>query len=162
MVKVGDIFEIPLSSGKKAYGQYVFRDRMGPMIQVFDLITNTKIHVEQLRDSKPLFPPIITGLSAAIKKEFWKVVGHLPVEKFEYPNFISTLYNDKTGKAGIWFLYNGEKYGRIGTILPKELKKLAFLIVWSPHDVVYRIETGEYPFPYLELIMHNEFTPRSR
>ncbi len=162
MEKIGDVFEIPLSSGKKAYGQYLFKDKMGPMIQVFDLITENRASIDQLRSAKPLFPPIITGLSAAIRRGFWKIIDNMPVGKFTYPNFVSTLYNEKTGKSGIWYLYNGEKDTRIGPNLPDELKKLEFLIVWSPHDVVHRIETGEYPFPYRDLIMHNEFTPRAR
>lgn len=162
MIRIGDLFEIPLSSGKNAYGQYVFRDKMGPMIQVFDLITENRISIDQLKNPKLLFPPIIIGLSAAIRTGFWTIIGSMPIERFKYPNFVSTLYNEKTGKAGIWFLYNGEEDVRIGPILPDELKKLEFLIVWSPHDVTHRIETGEYPFPYRDLIMHNELKPRGK
>jgi hypothetical protein len=34
----------------------------------------------------------------------------------------------------------------------EEYKILEYDIVWNPYDVVRRIETGEYPFPYQELI----------
>jgi hypothetical protein len=159
-LKVGHVLEIPLSMDRKAYGQYVFADkRMGPLFQVFDLITDTTVQLEELRGVKAMFPPVITGLRAAVRLDLWKVVGWIPVEEFVYPNFVSTLYNQKTGKAGIWFLWNGTRDIRIGSKLPEKYKKLEFLIVWSPCDVATRIETGYYPFPYRELIQNNEFTP---
>lgn len=67
MIRVGDLFEIPLSDGRKAYGQHIFKDKMGPLIQVFAIITYQNIVPEQLKSAKPLFRPVITGLFAAIK-----------------------------------------------------------------------------------------------
>jgi len=163
MVKIGDVFEIPLSDGRFAYGQYVFKDReMGPLIQVFDLISETKIRIEQLEIATPLFPPIITGVFAAIRVDMWRVIGRKAVENFVYPNFVSTFFDDKTGKARLWFLWDGEKSVPLGTKLPDKYKKLEFLLVWDPSDVVKRIETGEYVFPFRELILHNEFIPRQQ
>ena len=164
-VRVGDVFEIPLSDGRKAYGQYVFRDKkMGPLVQVFDLITEGDLPpeevLERLKSAKPLFPPVITGVFAAVRTGLWKVIGRLPIREFTYPKFVSTFYDQKTGKARIWFLYDGEKDIRIGPELPEEYKQLEFLMVWSPYDVMYRIETGEYPYPYGDLIRYNKFTPR--
>ena len=163
MVKIGDVFEIPLSDDRFAYGQYVFSDsKMGPLIQVFNLITKNKIHIEKLGDVKPLFPPIITGLFAAIRTGMWKVIGRQAIKGFVYPNFISTFFDDKTGNARVWFLWNGKESVRIGSQLPDEYKKLEYLMVWSPQDVVKRIETGEYPFPYRELIQNNKFNPKMK
>jgi hypothetical protein len=157
-VKVGDVFEIPLSDGRKAYGQYVFLDqKMGPLVQIFDLICEDEIQLDQLKEAKPLFPPVITGLLAAIRTGLWRVIGHMPVEGFVYPNFVSTFYNDKTGQAGVWFLWDGKKSKRIGDKLPEKCKQLEFLVVWDPHDVVHRIETGEYPYPFGSLIKDNRF-----
>jgi hypothetical protein len=48
----------------------------------------------------------------------------MPVQGFVYPKFISPFWDDKTGKARKWF----------------------------PYNVVYRIETGEYPYLYGNLI----------
>ena len=106
-----------------------------------------------------MFRPVITGLFAAIRTGLWKKIGYIQVNDFEYPNFIATNYNQKTGKASIWFLWNGEKYIRLGTELPEKYKELEYHMVWSPYDVVDRIETGKYPFPYRELIELNEFSP---
>jgi hypothetical protein len=161
MIKVGDVFEITLSDGRYAYGQYVFRDqKMGPIVQIFDLISEEHVSIGQLGSVRSLFPPIITGLFAAIRTGMWKVIGRRPVEGFAYQNFVSTLFDDKTGKARIWFLWNGEKSIKLGPQLPKEYKNLEYLMVWNPPDVVKRIETGEYVFPFRELILNNEFAPK--
>ena len=133
---------------------------MGHLFQVYDLITEGIVQIDQLKEAKPLFPPVIVGLRAALRLGLWTIVGWMPVDEFVYPNFVSTLYDQKTGKARIWFLWDGERYIRIGDKLPEKYKKLEYSIVWSPYDVVKRIETGEYPFPYRELIQNNEFTPK--
>lgn len=162
MIKIGDIIEISLSNGHKAYGQLVCKDKqMGPLIQIFDLTNDKGIEdIQQLKNVKPLFPPVITGVNAMVRQDLWKVIGHLPIETFVYPNFIRTLYDEKTGKAGTWYLWDGEKNIRIGSRLSDKHKKLEYLIVWSPFDLVERIETGVYPFPYGELIKNNRFEPR--
>ena len=160
MIKIGDVFEIPLSDDRLAYGQYVYKDKMGPIIQVFDLISEKKIRIDQFDKYKPLFPPIITGLFAAIRANIWTVIGRKEVEDFVYPNFVSAYYDEKTGKANTWFLWNGEKFITIGSKLQDNYKKLEYLVGWNPSDVVNRIETGEYIFPFRELILNNEFTPK--
>lgn len=149
-IRVGDIFEIPLSGGRKAYGQYVFKDKeMGPLIQVFDLITEEEIQpdqlIDQLGNAKPLFPPVITGLFAAIRTGLWKVMGHMSIGQFVYPKFISALHENYK-QIGFWYLWDGEKSIRLGRELPDEHKQLEFLVVWDPHDIPHRIETGENPY----------------
>jgi hypothetical protein len=161
MTRIGDIFEIPVRDMHRAYGQYIFKDRQqGPLIQVFDLITTQpNIDIDDIQNAKPLFPPVITGLNAAIRTKLWNVVGNLPVRNFVYPKFVSAHYDEKTGEAYRWFIWDGETYIDVGTTLSDEQKKLEYLIVWSPYDVMTRIETGEYPYPYGELIKHNKFVP---
>ena len=159
-LKVGNVLEIPLSDGRRAFGQYVHRDKMGPLLQVFDLITVRDIQLDQLQNVRPLFPPIYTGIFAAVRVDYWRIIGYIDVEDFVHPKFISTFYDQKTGKAGIWFLWDGEKSTRIGHELPLEYKSFEYLIVWDPHDVVQRIETGNYPYPYTDLIQNNSFEPR--
>jgi hypothetical protein len=161
-IKIGDIIEIPLSDGRKAFAQYVFSDqKIGPLIQVFDLMTEREIQIDELKDAGALFPPVSTGLRAAIRTGMWNIIGHIPVEGFIHPRFISTLYNEKTGKAGVWFMWDGEKSVRIGNELLPALKNLEYLAVWDPHDIVYRIESREYPYPYGDLIRNNSFIPRT-
>jgi hypothetical protein len=160
MSKVGDIIEIPLTGERFAYAQYVYKDKMGPVIRVSNQIMHMKTKIGELNFTKLMFPPIITGVFAAIRKGYWLHIGFKKVENFVYPNFVSTLYDQKTGEAGIWYLWNGEKSIRLGPKLTDEYKQLEYLMVWDPHDVVHRIETGEYPFPYKDLILQNRFTPQ--
>lgn len=161
MVKVGDLFKITLSNGRCAIGHYVFRDKNnGPFIQVFNYIADKEdLNLEKAIQSEYMFPPVITGLGAAIKAGLWQIVGKKKVDNFVYPKFISTFWNDKTGEITNWFLYDGSSYERLGSILPVEYKNLEYLVVWSPYDIIDRIETGEVPFPYGDMIKNNRFTP---
>jgi hypothetical protein len=160
IIKVGDIFEIPLSEGRKAFGHYLYFSKKGPLVQIYNIITEKDIEIQEITKAEPLFPPVITGLHAAIKAKMWRVIGHIAVVDFVHPFFVSTLYNEKTGKAGLWFLWDGQKDVRIGSILPEKYKNLEFLIVWNPKNIERRIETGEMPYPYRDLIRNNEFVPR--
>lgn len=160
MVRIGDIFKIFLSNPKVAYGQYVFKDKkFGPLIKIYDVLRQVE-DISELKLANQLFPPIITGLSAAIRTGLWTIEGHLPVENFSYPGFVNSYYDSKSGRALSWSFWDGEKFIRLGPILPEEYKKYEYLIVWHPKNVENRIETGEYPFPYKDLIMKNQFTPR--
>ncbi len=153
-VQVGDVFEIPLSDGKIAYGQYVYRDqRNGPIIQVFETTSNTRIGFDQVQGqlihAKLLFPPVATGLFAAIRTGLWRVIGHIPIKDFKYPRFIS-VFHENYQPMSDWFLIELNEDVRIGKRLPEKYKNLELLTVWSPYDIVHRIETGENP--YTEMI----------
>lgn len=143
-IKIGDIFRIPLSNDNYAFGQYVFWDNeMGPLVQIFDLITNKEIEVDRLKNTQLLFPPVITGLFTAIRSGLWMIIGHLPITEFVYPNFVSAHYNEKTFVAHAWFLWDGEKYIPLGSDLPLEYHDLEYLVVWGADNLIRRIETGE-------------------
>jgi hypothetical protein len=157
--KVGDIFEIPLSGGRRAYGQFLDFGQMGPIIQVFDLISNRDATIEEIQNSKPLFPPVITGLFAALRDKVWKVIGNRQIPEFVQPKFVSALYDERTGEVKRWSLWDGRKFIRIGDNLPPEYRQLEYLVVWNPADIVDRIETGKIPYPYEDLVRRNRFTP---
>jgi len=164
MIKIGDIFEIQINNKKRVFGQYIYKDiHQGPLIQIYNytLDIKSKFVIDELQISQLLFPPVITGLFAAIRTNLWHIVGKLPVENFIYPKFVCAYYHQETGEAYRWFIWDGEKYTDIGLVLPEEYKKLEYLVVWSPFDVISRIETGIYPFPYGDLIQYNKFIPKS-
>jgi hypothetical protein len=162
MTRVGDIIKIPLTNERYAYGQYVFKDpKNGPLLKIFNLITDkAEVNFDELTELDSLFPPIITGISRAVSVGMWQVVGKRPITNFVYPQFISSLWDNKTNRVINWFLWDGREYIKIGGELPEEYKKLEYLIVWSPYDVVHRIETGEYVYPYGDLIRYNKFSAR--
>jgi len=156
IIKIGDIFQIPIAGNRIAYGQYVFRDpKMGPLIQVLNRITDGRIEVTDLKHAQPLFPPVITGLYGAIHTGLWTIIGYLPVKGFTYPNFISTTFDLRTGHIGTWYIWDGHHSIRIGTHLPEKNKQLEFLVVWAPQDIAIRIETGQLPEPYRTLVNEN-------
>lgn len=161
MVKVGDLFEITLSDHRKAIGHYVYWDaKNGPFIQVYDYLAEKEdMRIEDALTRPYMFPPVITGIKAAVRNGLWPVIGKRPVTDFTYPKFISSYWNDQTGEVKNWFLFDGLNFINIGSFLPEEYKKLEYLVVWSPFDIIYRIETGLIPFPYGEMIKNNRFTP---
>lgn len=161
-IKIGDLFEIPLADGRKALGHYVYYDsKNGPFIQVFDYITeDAHVNITEAINKPYLFPPVITGLNAAIRTGLWRVIGKKPVTDFIHPMFISSFWDHKTGEVINWFLYDGTNYIKLGPTLPVEYKGLEQLVVWSPYDIIERIETGKITFPFDELVENNKFTPR--
>ncbi|MDI7278173.1 MAG: Imm26 family immunity protein [Anaerolineae bacterium] len=149
-LKIGDIVEIPLSDGRRAYAQYVCRDRlMGPMIRVFDLLAEEGVDIDVLRGAGLLFPPIFTGLYAAVRAELWRVVGRLPVDDFAYPKFIWPLYDDKLDQVREWSLWDGQKEIPLGRKLPQKYRGLEQLVGWAPEDVAERIRTGQNPLGFI-------------
>ena len=161
MVTLGDILEIPLSDGRKAFGQYVDEiPTLGPLLQVFDLIADGPVEAARLLEAGPLFPPILAAFPAAVERGDWRVIGSLPTDGFSRPKFISARYNEKTGRPAMWFLWDGEQGLPLGELLPENARALEYRVVWSPADIVERIETGQVPFPYGDLIRNNAFEPR--
>lgn len=158
-VKLGDVFTIPLSSGKLCYGQYQFESKFGPIVQIYNLKTEKEINYKEVILAPKLFPPVIVGLFAAIRDKLWKVIGNIPIIEKNHPIFISTFW-DNHGNASIWKLWDGMNIVKIGMELPKEYKQYEYLIVYPPTLLMERIETGKIPFPYGDLITNNKFTPR--
>lgn len=156
-VKIGDIFEIPLGNGKKSFGQFMLMDTFGPIIKVFDLTVSEGevINIDEILKSDVLFYTY-TGLYAAIRNKMWKIIGHLSIDDFVFPGFLSTLNNPETNMATTWYLWNGANNIRLGDKVPEELKNKEFLAVYSPGDVAKRIENGKKPFE--ELILTNKLS----
>jgi len=146
-VRIGDIFQVPLSDGRKAFGQYVYDDKQtGGLVWIFDLIIRNEIATDELlsklQEAGVLLGPVFTGLRAALRTGLWRVIGHLPVKGFSYPGFLMGSYEgDRI--IGPWRLWDGEKTIPLGARLPEQYRHLEMLSVWSPADVAERVETGE-------------------
>lgn len=143
---VGDVVEIPLPDGRKGYGRYVHWDpRVGPLLQVYDLIADDPPPLAAILAAGPKFPPVITGVQAAVAAGLWRVVGHAPVRDFVYPTFRNGL-PDARGRVAVWYLYDGREERRVGA-LPPGGERYEPLVVWAPADVAARIQTGVRPDP---------------
>jgi len=141
-VKVGDIFEIALSDGRKAYCQYVFFDpMMGELVQVFNLITRETPSLEAILASGPKFPPVFTVPSVGVEQGTWRVIGNVEVKDFKYPMF-KAGNEDSQGRVSVWWLYDGGREIRVGK-LPPGAERYEFRVVWAPVNLTRRIETGE-------------------
>jgi len=149
---IGDCFAIPLTNGRYAYGRIVFydgrHDGLGYLIEIYDLISDHIVDIQQLENAKQLFPPIFVGIIYPIKIKRWIVIGNLPVRNFKFPLFRDTL-GIKPGIYSDWEIWDGSKRIRVGR-LPKQYKSLELLYGWSYDLVEERIETGHHPFEGLE------------
>jgi hypothetical protein len=162
LIRVGDVFEIPLTGNRKAYGQYVYKCELGPMIKIFDIINKDRdANLQDLMKAGSLFPPVITGLYAAIRVGLWQKIGKLPVEDYSDTKFILPRWDDKTGIVLYWSLWDGKKFFRLGKELPEKFKNLEMCGAWSPYDIIWRIENNEIPFPYGDMIKYGRFTPKT-
>lgn len=162
MIRVGDIFEIQIAHRRFVYGQYVHKSELGPMVVIYDMFFDEPIvDVNLLKNSKLLFPPVLTGLNAAIKSRLWKRVGRIDVLDYSDTKFISAWWDDKTGKVHHWSLWDGKQFVRIGSLLPDEYKNLEFCIVWDPQNLMKRIISKEVPYPYKDMIKYGNYDPKN-
>ncbi len=159
-IEIGDVLEIPLPDGRRAYCQVVaHEDAFGFLIRVFDRIGSARLPLESLADADDLFPPVFSAAGDAVQEGAWCVAGRLPVVDFTCPPFVTSKYDEKTGRAAMWFLWEQGIYTYLGPDLPEEHKRREYLVVWSPADIVARIESGQIPYPYGELLRDGYFMP---
>ncbi len=161
-LKIGDILEIPLSTTRRAFGQYVGKDRFGTMIRIFKLIArgNKSIRNEEIIESGEMFPPVFAPIELAVKNQWWKVIGNNPIINFKYQPYVSTFFHEGYGKGGYWYLWDGEKSTLLGPVLPEKYKICEFFMLWGTEALRKRIVSGKPPFPYADLIANNCFKPR--
>jgi hypothetical protein len=68
--KIGDIYKIPLPNDKKAYAQFLLKDRrQGNLIRVFDYFTHGKeeADIDKIQKASLLFPPHIHLYKSSLK-----------------------------------------------------------------------------------------------
>jgi len=148
--RIGDVFEIALSDGRMAYGQYVqWNELMGPAIWVFDYLPEKTAEAGDILaavgTAHILFGPVFTGLFAAIRTGLWRIVGHAEVRGLRPLRFL-TVHDENYVPLGPWGLWDGESTRSLGRDLPSQYKHLELLIGWHPDSIRRRIETGENPY----------------
>ncbi len=140
-LKVGDVFEIRLSDGTYAYGQYYVQDKGGDVGRFFSYRGKEKISPEEVVKYPLLFPPVHVGIRASLNDGVWVVVGNVPITDFEEPMFRSE-FSLTPGKFGKWYITQGDKVEEVGYVLPEKYKKLERKGVWPGDWVDERIENG--------------------
>jgi hypothetical protein len=149
VIKVGDYFEIPLKDGRFTYCRLMHRgSELGFLVQVFDLFRATSpASIEELRDARPLFPPVFVGLLATVRSGRWKKIGNAPVTYFAHPKFRQTM-GTKPGTYSDWTIWDGLKTVTIGK-LPSEYRSLELKCVWGDEGLEERIMQSSYRGNYM-------------
>lgn len=157
IVKLGDVFEIPLTDGRKAYGQYVYRESGGPIMRIFDYFTlpGEKPDLQEIDTKKLIFPPVYAGIMGAVRANAWKVIGELPFDDYKFEGFLNFIPEIGTNKIKLWALWDGETSHDLGSSLPKKYVKFETTAVYPADLIVERIETGFNMFDYPK--KHNRF-----
>jgi hypothetical protein len=96
--------------------------------------------MEELDAKERLFPPVYIGFGSFFKIGRWRIIGTMPVARFQFPKFRYSI-GSKPGEYHDWQIYDGKNMKLIGE-LPPELRSLEFLGGWSPQAIEKRIETG--------------------
>lgn len=146
--KIGDIVEIPLPHGGFGYAQYVYnytpKPRWGALIRVFPGVAREPVRdfEEMVNGKEQFFSFFLVG--PAVSQHLVTVVGHvdLPPEGIQFPLFKACI-RPKTGPR-IWYLWDGEKEWRVGT-LPPEQTDLSLREIINLVALQQRIETGWSP-----------------
>lgn len=145
-IRIGDIIEIPTPKGF-AYAQFINEHkRYGPLLRVFC----------GLHDGRPTDPTqsmvgevqfvCFFPLRAAIRQKIVSVVARdaVPPEAAEFPVFRAGVVDPTTGKVAVWWLWDGEREWRVGT-LSDEQRSLPIRGVWNDTLLIERILAGWRP-----------------
>jgi hypothetical protein len=147
-VRIGDIIEIKTSKGL-AYALYTHKHehppRFGAMLRVFDRLYPSRPQVVSEIVSLPVRFTIFFPLQAALNRHLVEVVGNVPIPENLRPFPIFRDGNTSSGtNVTTWWLWDGEKEWRIGTLTPEQ-RKLPIRAVWNDTLLIHRIEDGWRP-----------------
>jgi hypothetical protein len=125
--QIGDVIEIKTPKGF-AYAQYTHEHseppRMGSLLRVVDGEFETPQRSSQELVSLPTRFKVFFPLAAAIKKGAVRIIGHetVPPQDRVFPVFKNGVRDPRTGKVDTWWLWDGKREWRVGT-LTEEPKK---------------------------------------
>lgn len=154
VLKLGDIFEVPLGSGKKKYFQYIAIDESQLHSQVIRAFQRTYDVQESprmndiVRDEVAFYAHVF--LKVGVKQGYWNKTGNVP-----FDGRIDVLFRG-TNDAGNpeikisekWYVWRvNEPFVRVGKLVG-DYRKAEIGVVVTPEDIVHRIKTGEYDFVY--------------
>jgi hypothetical protein len=142
-VKIGDIAEIKTSAGL-AYALYSHQHtkppKFGSLIRVFDHLYEARpANIEALVESEVMFSTFFP-LQAAVNEDLLSIVGNVPVPEplADFPVFRNGTPDPSTKKVRVWWLWDGNKEWRVGTLIPEQ-RKYPLLAVWTYPLLVERI-----------------------
>jgi hypothetical protein len=120
--RIGDILEIPLPGNGLGYAQYTHKHAAyGALLRVFD-VREKVTNFSSLFANEILFSTFFP-LSAALNQNILSVASNqpLPAAFQPFPVFRAGVQN-KQGKVEVWWLWDGVKEWRVGTLSDEEMK----------------------------------------
>lgn len=155
-VKVGDIFEVPMQSGKKGYVQYIGNDMTqlnSNVIRVFKRreSIDTVPDIEAIVKDEIEFYAHVTGMEFGVKDKSWEKIGYSSdVGDLKKPLFRDSRdYGNPLVKvSNEWYVWRiNETSVYVGKLKGEYTKADVGIVVW-PKDIIARMETGKYLFFY--------------
>ena len=144
-LRIGDVVEVPVSRGL-AYVHYVSRHpEFGALLRVYGTIYPRRPSAPQLATLTQAEPQFVTffPLQAAVKQGIVSVAGSCEPssEASRFPLFRDGVLNPATGQVDVWWLWDGEKEWRVGS-LTEEQRSLPMREVINDTLLIERIECG--------------------
>lgn len=153
-LKLGDVFEVPLSEGKVGYFQYISDDLTqlnSYVIRVFraHYVSPIASAIEEIASGDVHFYAHVF-LKVGLKFDFWKKIGNASP-----PAGVNVLFrgSDDYGNPEIkvsqrWYVWNiNEPFRHVGVLTP-EYQDAEIGSVKAPQDIIERMETGSYGYFY--------------
>jgi hypothetical protein len=145
-VKIGDVVEVNTEKGY-AYCLYTHKHKQyGALLRVWSRqYAEPLTHFDALVREPPTFSCFFP-LGAAVKRQLVRVVGRVavPSELEPFPIFRSGMVDPATRKVAVWWLWDGTKEWRIGSLEPAQ-RALPISEVWNDTALRQRIESGWTP-----------------
>jgi hypothetical protein len=144
--KIGDIIEIPISDGL-VYAHYTHQHSpFGGLIRVFDPVFNSPVTDLDKLVEEPVRFSTFLPVQAFVKRGIFKVIGNRePSAKNRiFPIFRDGIADPNTKRVATWWLWDGEKEWKVGTLTPEQ-RKYPLRAVWNDTMLVNRIEQGWTP-----------------
>lgn len=158
IIRIGDIFSVPVNTETKKYFQYVSNDLTQLNSEVirafkseFSIGDSPKL-IEVVNDEVDFYAHCV--IKWGIKMSLWEKVGNAPMFGELNPLFRGTNdYGSRPGEqvaiSENWYVWhiNDDKFKRIGK-LTGDYQKAEIGVVVTPVDVVNRMRSGKYNFVY--------------
>ena len=145
-VRIGDIVEITTKRGL-AYAQYTHRHRRyGALLRVLEgLCEERPGSFRGLAGGKMRFHTFFP-LQAAVNRGIVAIVGNesVPDHAKDFPVFRAGVVDPRTGRVGVWWLWDGKNEWRVGE-LTSEQRKMPIRGVVNDTILIERIESGWTP-----------------
>ncbi|WP_156463983.1 hypothetical protein [Devosia sp. Leaf420] len=144
--KIGDVIEIRTRKGL-AYAHFSHKHpQYGALLRVFGQTYNARPeNFSAHMNAEPTFICFFP-LGAAVNRGIVSIAGHvdIPADAREFPIFRAGMPGRDMREGSPWWLWDGEKEWRVGTLSPSQ-RKLPIRGVWNDTLLIKRIEDGWTP-----------------